>query len=185
MANCWTRERLADTGRARGALEIAARSTDFSTLLAIAIAWRYHFTDDAGVNAILARAESLASDSAAFLKVAEAYFDGGVDGRREAWDPAGVRRCLAAAVAAGPTTRGASRSPAPSPVARRACVADAIAPRGVAPETALPVLTPLAGWAHRDPRGLFDRLRAASPTSHCAMSPPPTMVFAPSSISKH
>lgn len=103
IANAWSGA-LGDAARARVALTAAtAETTQVRDLTAFATAWRSLFDDDAGVRGALARAEGLAATAEHWLDLAESYFDGGTDDRVAAWDPEGVRRALAAGLAAAPT----------------------------------------------------------------------------------
>jgi hypothetical protein len=136
-----------------------AAATDVWCLTSFALAWRFPYGEDAMIREALARGETLAGNAADWLKLAEAWRDGGDSGRADAWDPAAVRRCLDAAASA------AGASPLRGEIAagyRRwlgdGARADALdAP--VRDVDAIPRARTLAGWT-ADGRALFDRLRA-------------------------
>ena len=103
IANRWMHT-FHDPARARQALEIATfEGTDVRDLTAFATAWRSLFDDEVQIRATLTRAESLATTATQWLKIAEAYFDGGTDNRGSAWDPEGVRRALETSLATEPS----------------------------------------------------------------------------------
>ena len=158
----WQHEPLSDPARAREILGIAtAEARDVGTLISLAMAWRSLFDDDHGVRAALGRAETLAADAAGWIDLADAHIDGGRDTRAEAWDGDGVRRCLAAALAAAPSAeqRGLIARAFRQGLRDRDR-ADAIAPCGLAATDGVAITAPLDGWPDGDPGSLLAALRA-------------------------
>ena len=158
------RESLHDQERARAALVMATTETrDVSTLTSLAIAWRSLFADEEAIRGALARGEAMATQAGEWLALAEAYRDGGSTERCETWEPAAVRRCLEAALSSSPSPTAEQR--AQIAAAWRRWLedperADAITPVASTPEAELSPMRHLEGWEARDPRVLFDRVRA-------------------------
>lgn len=157
-------EPLGDRARAGATLAAATRAApDSATLASLAMAWRSLAQDEEGIRLALARGETLAASPRDWLVLAEAYHDGGEDNRTTAWDPAGARRCLEAALAAD--------RPAPSEEERAAIAAGwrhwlgeagraaEICPLGHAPESLAERMHRLEGWPADEPRALLHRLR--------------------------
>jgi tetratricopeptide (TPR) repeat protein len=158
------RESLHDDGRARTALALATAETrDVSTLTSLAIAWRSLFGDEESLRGALARGEALATQAGEWLALAEAWRDGGDSERGDTWEPAAVRRCLEAALSSSPGPTDEQRAHLAAAWRRwlgEPARANAVGPVASAPEAELPPVRHLEGWEARDPRALFDRVRA-------------------------
>jgi hypothetical protein len=152
VANLWVE--LGERAGAEEILEAATRAGDLSTLTTIALAWHSALRDEAGPRRALCRAEEVATGSGEWLRVAEAYRDGGDRSRVETWDPPGVARCLEAALL-GATDDDRARI---ERAFRGWLGDDDRADLLLAPAPAPLPLRRLAGWPHRDPSALLELL---------------------------
>lgn len=162
IAISW-RSSLSEPARAFAVLARAtAAAQDVQTLTSLAIGWRSLFQDAAEVRGALARAAAMAASAADWLQLAEAYRDGGDSSREEPWDPAAVRRCLEAALAAQPGPTAHQRTQIAVGFRRwlnEPARAESIAPVDSAPEAMLARLRQCPGWESVHPRALLDRVR--------------------------